>query len=584
MTALLRLLSFLVPSGGRVMLAAGLGFATVVTSTGLLAVAAYLVSAAAFRPPVAELAGAMYLVRVFGLARAFARYGERLVSHDVTFRLLGRLRSWLYGHLSVLSSGQLIQFRSADLLARLMRDVDESQNLFQMLVAPVLVAALTVGVIGTGLWRLDFSLGVTASSVLLASAIGVPLLSGLLARRAGREQVAVRTALEVDVADGLQGMPDLLMLGREGDYVERVRVRDRELGRLQRRLAMIAGLRVALGDGLGRLGAWAVLLLAIPLVATNALGVVYLATLALLILGAAEALQPLAQAAQQLGRTRASAQRLWQVADESPAITFPKVPCVVLGRHDEGSASRCEPRSTDPWQAQDDMATLEFDHVSFAYDHVPVLHDISFAVSPGRPVVLVGPSGAGKSTLLQLATRAWDPTVGQIRLDGRDLRTYPWQSLATTIGSVSQDAYVFSATLRQNLELGRPTATDHELLAVLERVALTDLLATMPRGLDTWIGDQGVRLSGGERQRLVFARALLQNVPILLLDEITANLDPVAERLVFDLIQELARERSVLLATHRINHLDWADTILVLEDGYIVERRSQNDLRRAGGR
>jgi len=122
MTALLRLLSFLVPSGGRVMLAAGLGFATVVTSTGLLAVAAYLVSAAAFRPPVAELAGAMYLVRVFGLARAFARYGERLVSHDVTFRLLGRLRSWLYGHLSVLSSGQLIQFRSADLLVRLMRD------------------------------------------------------------------------------------------------------------------------------------------------------------------------------------------------------------------------------------------------------------------------------------------------------------------------------------------------------------------------------------------------------------------------------------------------------------------------------
>jgi ATP-binding cassette subfamily C protein CydC len=538
-SALPRLLTFLVPSGARVMFAVGLGFAAVVTSTGLLAVAAYLVSAAAFRPPVAELAGALYLVQMFGLARAFARYGERLVSHDVTFHLLGRLRSWLYRHLAVLSSGQLIQFRSADLLARLMRDVDETQNLFQMLVAPVFVAALTVGVIGVGLWRLDPALGVTATSVVFALGIGVPLLSEVLARTAGRQQAAVRTGLEVDIADGLQGLPDLLMLGRAADYVQRVRARDRELGRLQRRLAMIAGVRVALGDGLGRIGAWVVLLLAIPLVATNTLGAAYLAALALLMLGAAEALQPLAQAAQQLGRTRASAQRLWQVADEPPAITFPKANA-----------------SLTP------APVLEFDHVGFAYDHVSVLYDVSFAISPGRPVVLVGPSAAGKTTLLQLATRAWDPTVGQIRLDGRDLRTYPWESLATTIGSVSQDAYVFSATLRQNLELGRPTATESEMQAVLRRVGLGV-------GLDTWLGDQGVRLSGGERQRLALARTLLQNTPVLLLDELTANLDTISERLVFDIVQQLARERSVLLATHRVSHLEWADTVLVLDGGRI---------------
>jgi ABC-type transport system involved in cytochrome bd biosynthesis fused ATPase/permease subunit len=277
-------------------------------------------------------------------------------------------------------------------------------------------------------------------------------------------------------------------------------------------------------------------------------------------LGAAEALQPLAQAAQQLGRTRASVQRLWQVADEHSAITFPKADLL--------------PRPA---------PVLEFDRVEFGYDGVPVLNEISFTLRPGRPVAVVGPSGAGKSTLLQLAARAWDPTGGQIRLAGRDLRSYPWQTLATTIGSLSQDTYVFNATLRQNLQLGRPTATEHELDAVLERVALTDLLATLPQGLDTWIGDQGVRLSGGERQRLVFARALLQNMPILLLDEVTANLDPIAERLVFEIVQELARERSVLLATHRNNQLEWADTILVLEDGHIVERGSQNELRTAGG-
>jgi thiol reductant ABC exporter CydC subunit len=554
-SGVLRLLTFLLPSGGRVSLAVGLGLASVATSTGLLAVAAYLVSAAAFRPPLAELAGAMYLVRVFGLARAFARYGERMVSHDVTFRLLGRLRTWLYSHLSVLAPGQLMEYRGADLLARLTHDVDETQNLFQLLVAPVLVAALAVGVVGAGLWRIDASLGLTAMSVLLTLGLGVPLLGDVLARTAGRKQVAVRSALEVDVADGLQGLPDLLMLGRANDYVERVRAKDHELGRLQGRLALITGLRVMLGDALGRLGAWAVLLLAIPLVATNTLGAVYLATLALLMLGAAEALQPLAQAAQQLGRTRTAAQRLWQVADVRPAITFPKAELL-------------------PTPA----LVLEFDHVGFAYDRGPVLHDISFTVRPGRPVILVGSSGAGKSTLLQLATRAWDPTGGHIRLGGCDLRSYPWQTLATTIASVSQDAYLFSATLRQNLELGRPAATENELLAVLERVALTGLLASLPHGLDTWIGDQGVRLSGGERQRLALARALLQDVPVLLLDEVTANLDPISERLVFGIVQELARERAVLMATHRTHLLGWADAVLMLEGGRMVKQGSPYEL------
>jgi ATP-binding cassette, subfamily C, bacterial CydC len=560
MTALLRLLTFLVPSNGRVMLAVGLGCAAVVTSTGLLAVAAYLVSAAAFRPPLVELAGAMYLVRVFGLTRAFTRYGERLVSHDVTFHLLARLRVWLYRHLAVLSTGQLLQFRSADLLGRLIRDVDETQNLFQMLVAPVLVATLTVGVIGVGFWQLDGTLGITAVCFLLVLAAAIPLLAEVLARPAARRQVALRTALEIDVVDGLQGLPDLLMLGRADEYVERVRVRDRELRRAQRRAALIGGLRVAASDGLGRIGAWTVLLIAIPLIATDTLGAAYLASLAVIMLGAAEVLQPLAQAAQQLGRTRASAQRLWQVADETPAIVFPHT-----------------------LASQSPAPVLEFDHVGFSYNHVAVLHDISFMLVPGHPVVLVGSSGAGKTTLLQLATRAWDPSIGEIRLDGRDLRTYPWQSLASTISSVAQDAYVFSATLRQNLQLGGPTSSDDEMLSVLERVGLKDLVASLPRGLETWVGDHGVRLSGGERQRLALARTLLQDTPVLLLDEPTANLDPVSERLVFDTIQELARERSVLLATHRLSHLEWANVILVLEDGRIVERGSQADLRRAGG-
>src|SRR5437879_5318150 len=163
-------------------------------------------------------------------------------------------------------------------------------------------------------------------------------------------------------------------------------------------------------------------------------------------LGAAEALQPLAQAAQQLGRTRAAAQRLWQVADERPAITFPSERIVILSEVG-GSATPTPATRSGSFVVppQDDLATLEFDHVDFAYHGMPVLREISFTLRPNSAVAIVGSSGAGKSTLLQLAARAWDPTSGQIRLDGRDLRSYPWQTLATTVGSVSQDSYMFSA-------------------------------------------------------------------------------------------------------------------------------------------
>jgi ABC-type multidrug transport system fused ATPase/permease subunit len=247
------------------------------------------------------------------------------------------------------------------------------------------------------------------------------------------------------------------------------------------------------------------------------------------------------------------------VADELPAIAFPAESEALL------------------------TYDLEFDSVTFGYDDAPAIRNISFLAQPGRPVVIVGPSGAGKSTLLELAGRAWDPTAGQVRLGGHDVRCYSSDILARTIGAVPQDAYLFSATVRHNLLLGRPAATDDDIREALHQVGLDDLVARLPDGLATWIGDQGVRLSGGERQRLVLARALLQDAPVLLLDEITANLDSISERLVFDMIQHLAPQRTILMATHRLDHLEWAAAILVVEDGRIVEQGTPDELLRAGG-
>jgi ABC-type multidrug transport system fused ATPase/permease subunit len=335
---------------------------------------------------------------------------------------------------------------------------------------------------------------------------------------------------------------------------------------------------MAIRDGMARLGAWSVLLLAIPLVGANALSAVYVAVLAILVLGAAEALEPLTHAAERLASTRAAARRLWDIADRRPSLTFPAAsPSEVAVFRDPGCSDEGRPNRPTFSNA------LELEEVGFAYDGPTVLSEVSLSLAPGRAVGIVGPSGAGKSTLLLLAVRAWDPTRGRVRLDGRDLRTCSADAIRRSVGLLSQDSHVFSSSLRDNLRLASPSASDAELRDALRTAGLGATLGRLPDGLDTWLGDQGARLSGGERQRLCLARMLLLETPFLLLDEPTANLDPVSASDIMRVVRRAARTRGVLLVTHRLQDLGWLDEVLVLDHGHVVERGWPGDLRRAGG-
>ncbi len=212
-----------------------------------------------------------------------------------------------------------------------------------------------------------------------------------------------------------------------------------------------------------------------------------------------------------------------------------------------------------------------------------VLDDITFRVSPGRRVALVGPSGAGKSTIVGLALRFWDPTSGVIRLNGEEIRAYGLNDLRSLFGVVAQDTYLFNDTIGGNLLLARPTASKHELEQVIEQVGLTDMIRQLPRGLDTWVGEQGLRLSGGERQRLAIARALLKDAPILILDEATANLDPLTERALLDVLDKLMHNRATLIVTHRLIAMERIDEILVIDQGHICQRGTHDQLAAQNG-
>jgi ABC-type transport system involved in cytochrome bd biosynthesis fused ATPase/permease subunit len=646
MTAVVRLLTLLGAYRWRVALAIVLGCATIASNIGLLATAAYLIAAAALKPLLVTLAFPIYLVRLFGVSRAFSRYAERLVSHNVTLTLLAEVRTWFYSRLEPLAPARLLEYRSGDVLARITKDVDELENLFQRVFAPTIVALMTSLLTCGLLYIVRPALAFAAAGFLLAAGLGVPLLLRALMRGLGKRHVALRAELNARTVDGIQGMQDLLACGNASRRQHNISALTRAIASVEKRIALISGLQRALHDLAMNLAVWATLLLAVPLVTHRAVAGIYLAFLVVVVMGSFEAVQPLGQAFQFLGRTVAAGERLFEIVDATPRVRDEDAclacdcgrdeacdcgrmanhghcgaqacDCVgppLAGRANDGhggamtcataAAGVCDARlhvSGSRWKTTETAApssrpqsagfamrpqsqALQVDRVSFAYraEDGLVLDQISLDVAAGSWVAVVGPSGSGKSTLAHLILRFWDPTSGEIRIGGHNIRDYALDDLRSMVGVVAQDTHIFADTLRHNLLLARPDAGKGEIAQALERAQLAELVEGLPRGLDTWVGEQGLRLSGGERQRLAIARTLLKNAPILLLDETTANLDPITEQALLAAIHELMRGRTVLTISHRLIGMERMAEIVVLDHGRIVERGTHDHLVAAQG-
>ncbi len=231
-----------------------------------------------------------------------------------------------------------------------------------------------------------------------------------------------------------------------------------------------------------------------------------------------------------------------------------------------------------------DGGAVRFEGVTFGYQpDRPILRGIDFAVAPGQKVALVGPSGAGKSTIARLLFRFYDVDAGRITVNGQDIREVTQRSLRAAIGVVPQDTVLFNDTIRYNIGYGRPGAGDDEIWAAARRAHLDGLIAELPEGLDTLVGERGLKLSGGEKQRIAIARVLLKDPPILVLDEATSSLDSAAEQAILGTLQELAASRTTLAIAHRLSTIQDADTILLLDGGRIVEAGTHRELLERGG-
>ncbi|NCP86690.1 MAG: thiol reductant ABC exporter subunit CydC [Anaerolineae bacterium CG_4_9_14_3_um_filter_57_17] len=546
---MLRLLSFLRPYWSQVLLSVLLGALTIAASIGLMSTSAWLISMAALHPSVADLGVSVVGVRFFGISRALFRYAERLVSHSLTFRVLARLHVWFYQAIEPLAPARLTSVRSGDLLNRVMADVETLDNLYVRVLAPPLVAVVIILGMGIFMGLIAPQLGIAIVGFLLAVGLGLTLLSLRLNRAPGQILVNQRARLRADWVDAVQGLPDLLAFGQEKVWERRIQARAADFSATQTRMAHFGAAQSALNSLLTGLGVLTMLVLAIPLVASGQLHGVMLAVVVLGSMAAFEAVQNLPQAAQLLEANLQSARRLFAVADQPPAVAEP---LTALAR---------------PLGAE-----LSIRNLSFSYGESPVLRGLSFDLPAGRKIAIVGPSGAGKSTLANVLLRFWDYAEGEILLDGQALRAYRAVDARRMFSVVTQNTYLFNASLRENLQLARPAASSAELERVCRQVELGAWLTTLPQGLETLVGERGAQISGGERQRLAIARALLKDAPIFLFDEPTANLDPATERRLVETLHTVSAGKSLLWSTHRLVGLERMDEILVLEAGRIVER------------
>ena len=565
MSPFTRLLKLIAPFKPWVALAVLLNFVTIGSSVGLMAMSAYLISKAALVTDISELALAITSVRLFAISRAVFRYLERYFSHTATFRILTRLRVWFYSAIEPLAPARLMRYRSGDLLARSVADIETLENFYIRVVVPPLAAAGVVILACVILGSFDGTLALALLIFLLLTGVALPLTLRWLGKTSAGQWIATRAELNAMLVDEIQGLADLLAFDQAQEHRARVLRLNGDLNREQEQQAMLRGVSNALAVLFTSLAALTVLWLAIPLVSGGQIEGVYLALLPLTAIASFEAVQPLGLALQQLEANQAAGRRLFEVIDAAPEAPDPAEPAPWPGVQRTAQESALE---TD--------YTITFDRVCFRYNPSDplALDGASFTFPAGSRSAIVGSSGSGKSTIVNLLLRFWDYHEGQITIGGNDLRAYRADDARALVGVVPQTIHLFNATIADNLLLANPDATVEQIVDACRQAQLHDFIAGLPLKYDTLIGENGLLLSGGERQRLAIARAILKNAPILILDEATANLDAITAQQLLKSLAAFMIGRTVIIISHRRTVIEHVDQVIELVQGRVISHRS----------
>jgi ATP-binding cassette, subfamily C, bacterial CydCD len=537
-----------------------LGVARVVALIGVGVLSALVVRAVKGDAPFGALLVALAVVAPLA---GILHWIESWLAHDTAYRLLADMRLGMFTTLDALAPAYLTRRRTGDLVGVATHDIELIEYFFAHTVTPAFVAVLVpVGVLVI-LGSFGWPLALVLAPFLAYSALTPVLARGRIDRLGSRAR-EVSGDLNAHAVDTVQGLGEVVAFQQVGARGEEFAAKAREYLAVRMPFLGDLTLQTVCQEVATGLGGLAVVLTGAGLVLAGRLDSGMLPLLTLLAMSAFVPVWEIAQVGRQLADTLGATRRVYAVHSEPVAV-----------RDGPGVGSERVPSAP----------ALEMSGVSFAYPgrRRPALADVSFTVAAGSTVALVGPSGAGKTTVASLFLRFWDPDTGVVRMGGHDLRRYGLDELRRRIALVAQDTYLFNDTLRGNILLARPGASPAELLAAVEKASLGPLVATLPDGLETIVGERGAQLSGGQRQRVAIARAFLKDAPILILDEATSHLDAVNEQLVRAALDVLARDRTTVVIAHRLSTVRDADQIIVLEEGRVAETGTHQRLLEGGG-
>ena len=554
------LMKYIVPYKGRLVMTFGFGVTRVLAFIGIGVVSALAVRAVKTGEPFVDL---LILLGVMAPIAGIFHWLESWIAHDMAFRLLAEMRIALFEKLDRLAPAYMVRRRSGDMVGMATYDVELVEYFFAHTVAPAFVAVLVPGLVIGVLIYFGWQM-----AAVLAPFLGIVALSPFMLRRRvdemgsrAREALGELNAHAVDTVQGLSEIIAFTHIGeRRRELIERTQNHHRVRLPFFRDLTFQTSL-LEVATGLGGL---AVVVAGAMLVDAGHLDSAMLPLLTLLAMAAFLPISEISNVSRQLADTLGSTRRLYAVNNEPVPVTDGPgvaVPNTVGG------------------------VPIEIEGVDFQYEagNRQALNGAGFKAQAGKTIALVGPSGAGKTTIAHLLMRFWDPQHGTIRLGGYDLRDYVLDDLRGQIALVAQDTYLFNDTLRANILIARPETSEAELTATLERASLGEFVAGLPDGLETQVGERGMRLSGGQRQRVAIARAFLKDAPVLILDEATSHLDAVNEQAVRQALEELMAERTTLVIAHRLSTVRGADQIVALNEGRVIEAGTHEELLARGG-
>lgn len=522
-------------------------------------------------PGTAPVGAIVAIMVALSLVKGVCRYLEQLAGHYVAFHALALLRIFFYDRLAPQAPAAVEGRRTGDLLSRVTKDVDRVEVFFAHTLAPattaVVVPILTLGYLAVAVSPV---VALVLAPFLLAVGVLVPWCGRATTARSSAALRATREDIAQHVTDTVQGVREVLSFNHED-------ARQRELADLDacsaRSLVGIGrwiALRRGANTALVALALVAQLALVSSLVDAGTMTWQSAAVVLAITVGAFGPVLAVEDFAADLEQAYASARRIFEVTDAVPVVPEPDLPVPV-------------PRSAPTVSIEDVTFTYPVGVDAAGAHPEPAVRGVSFTAAPGTTTALVGASGSGKSTLSSLLVRCWDADSGELRLDGVDVRAFGLDDLRATVAVAQQRPYLFNTTIEANLRMARPHATADEIAQACRRAALDEVVADLPDGLATVVGEMGERLSGGQRQRLAVARALLRDAPVLVLDEATSHLDAASEARVLAGVREAGAGRTVIVVAHRLATIADADHIVVLDAGRVVEQGTHDELLAAGG-